>query len=67
MLPEAKGKCFVWMNGIYLGQRMEDKAGEVRLNATSELIPGKDNVLSIRIDASEAGGLTKTVRGEWME
>ena len=67
VLPEVKGKCFVWLNGIYLGQRMDEKTGEFRLNATSELIPGKDNVLSIRIDATEAGGLLKLARGEWME
>ena len=67
VLPEVKGKCFVWLNGIYLGQRMDDKAGEFRLNATAEVIPAKDNVLSIRIDASEAGGMTRLPCGEWME
>ena len=67
VLPAVKGKCFVWLNGIYLGQRMEEAEGEVRLNATSEVIPGKDNVLSIRIEASGAGGLTKMARGEWMD
>ena len=67
VLPDVKGKCFVWLNGIYLGQRLEEAAGEVRLDATNEITPGKDNVLSVRVEASDNGGLTKNARGEWME
>ena len=67
VLPEVKGNCYIWLNGVYLGQRTDGKSGELRMNGGKEVKPNAENVLVIRVDAPKNGGITTPVKCDWME
>ncbi len=66
VLPKVAGNCHVWLNGIYLGRKM-GSGKELRFNGGAEVLPGRENVLVMRIDAPAKGGLLEPAQAEWLE